>query len=228
MKLHNLFISSSQVTWSEGDTKKAERTAWIREREKWKGKLSLTVIWWLSKANYIKNSSDDVFHSSFVLLTKSINIKGKPTYMSKSEFSLHRLIGCCHVGASKPSLKSAQNSRFLRSELTNSAENEAKLLSYFRYNSTWFTDHINRLEHRKLSKLPNYVFLSFSVNNLLISFLPSRFPARLFSAKIFIARDITNFEKFNYLFLFFFFTFFFFVHVLAKFKLTCDFFYGLI
>lgn len=40
-----------------------------------KRKSSLTVIWWLSKANYIKNSFDAVSRSDNVFLTGRINIK---------------------------------------------------------------------------------------------------------------------------------------------------------
>ena len=76
---------------NEGTWKKQNELLGSRERKKRKGKLSLTVIWWLSKENYIKNSSDDVFHSSS--WRKALTSKASQQTL---EFSLHRLIGCCH------------------------------------------------------------------------------------------------------------------------------------
>lgn len=123
--------------------------------------------------------------------------------------------------------------------------NEAKLLFYFSYNSTWFTKNINgsfesEREHTKFrvqqeDKRPSSSHQQFAnfISTFFLSFFLSPFasdsPARL------SARNYTKKTKRNPTSTRSSITFssplFFrsrFLRVLAKFKLTCDFFYGLI
>lgn len=65
-----------KIDEERGEYKKVFEIARDRMMKKsWEGKLSLTVIWWLSKVNYIKNSSDDVFHFSIVFWQDQLTSK---------------------------------------------------------------------------------------------------------------------------------------------------------